>query len=76
MANTAHQIDYTDTQLDEALDRAMTVPAVSSSDNNKVMMVQNGVWAARSITMQVYYTGSPAPSSSLGSDGDIYIQTT
>ena len=37
MANTAHQIDYTDTQLDEALDRAMTVPAVSSSDNGKIM---------------------------------------
>lgn len=76
MANSATQLTHTGAQIDKAVDRAMTVPAVSSSDNNKVMMVQNGVWAARSITMQVYYTGSSAPSSSLGSDGDIYIQTT
>ena len=76
MANSATQLTHTGAQIDTAVDRAMTVPVVSSSDNNKVMMVQNGVWAARSITMQVYYTGSSAPSSSLGSDGDIYIQTT
>lgn len=76
MATTAYTSTHTGAQIDAGIDRAMTVPAVSSSDNNKVMMVQNGVWTARSITMQVYYTGSSAPSSSLGSDGDIYIQTT
>lgn len=73
MANTAHQIDYTDTQLDEALDRAMTVPSVSSSDNGKVMEVLNGAWAA--VKPVAIYSGTSAPSSSLGNNGDIYIQT-
>lgn len=75
MANSATQLTHTGAQIDTAVNRAMTVPAVSASDNNKVMMVQNGVWTARSITMQVYYTGTSTPSSSLGNDGDIYIQT-
>ena len=75
MANSPTQLTHSGAQIDVGIDRAMTVPAVSASDNNKVMMVQNGVWAARSITMQVYYTGTSAPSSSLGNDGDIYIQT-
>lgn len=73
MANTAHEIDYTDSELDVALDRAMTVPAVSSSDNGKVMEVLNGAWAA--VKPVAIYSGTSAPSSSLGSDGDIYIQT-
>lgn len=73
MANTAHEIDYTDTQLDEALDRAMTVPAVSSSDNGKIMEVVSGAWAA--VKPVAIYSGTSAPSSSLGSNGDIYIQT-
>lgn len=73
MANTAHEIDYTDTQLDEALDRAMTVPSVSSSDNGKVMEVLNGAWAA--VKPVAIYSGTSAPSSSLGNNGDIYIQT-
>lgn len=73
MANTAHEIDYTDSELDVALERAMTVPAVSSSDNGKVMEVLNGAWAA--VKPVAIYSGTSAPSSSLGSDGDIYIQT-
>lgn len=73
MAKTPHQIDYTDTQLDEALDRAMTVPAVGTSDNGKIMEVVNGAWAA--VKPIAVYSGSSAPSSSLGNDGDIYIQT-
>jgi len=73
MANTAHQIDYTDTQLDEALDRAMTVPAVSTSDNGKIMEVVSGAWAA--VKPVAIYSGTSAPSSSLGNNGDIYIQT-
>lgn len=75
MANSATQLTHTGAQIDAGVERAMTVPAVSSTDNNKIMMVQNGAWAAKTITMQVYYTGTSAPSSSLGNDGDIYIQT-
>lgn len=73
MANTATQLTHSGAQIDTAVDRAMTVPAVSSSDNNKVMMVQSGAWAA--VKPVTIYSGSSAPSSSTGSDGDIYIQT-
>lgn len=73
MANTAHEIDYTDSELDEALGRAMTVPAVGTSDNGKIMEVVNGAWAA--VKPIAVYSGSSAPSSSLGKNGDIYIQT-
>lgn len=75
MANSATQLTHSGAQIDAGVDRAMTVPAVSASDNNKIMMVQSGAWSAKAITMQVYYSGSSAPSSSLGNDGDIYIQT-
>lgn len=75
MANSATQLTHSGAQIDAGIDRAMTVPAVSSSDNNKIMMVKSGAWSAQKITMQVYYTGTSAPSSSLGNDGDIYIQT-
>lgn len=75
MATTAYTSTHTGAQIDTAVDRAMTVPAVSASDNNKIMMVQSGAWAAKTITMQVYYSGSSAPSNSLGNNGDIYIQT-
>ena len=35
----------------------------------------NGVLYTGDVTFQHYYTGSSAPSSSLGVDGDIYLQT-
>ncbi len=73
MANTAHEIDYTDSELDEALGRAMTVPAVGTSDNGEIMEVVNGTWAA--VTPVKIYSGTSTPSSSLGNNGDIYIQT-
>ena len=73
MATTAHEIDYTDSQLDTALDKAMSVPTVTSSDNNKVMMVSSGSWAA--VKPVTIYSGSSAPSSGTGINGDIYIQT-
>lgn len=48
-------------------------PSVSSSDNGKVMVVSSGSWAA--VKPVTIYSGSSAPSSGTGSDGDIYIQT-
>lgn len=75
MATTAYTSTHTGAEIDAGVDRAMTVPAVSASDNNKIMMVQSGAWTAKTITMQVYYSGSSAPSSSLGNNGDIYIKT-
>ena len=50
------------------------LPAVTSSDNGKVLMVVNGVWSAATPT--IIYTGNSAPDNSLGNDGDIYLQTT
>lgn len=35
----------------------------------------NGAKVSGSVVIQHYYTGSTAPSSSLGTDGDIYLQT-
>lgn len=35
----------------------------------------NGVLYTGSVTIQHYYTGSSTPSSSLGVNGDIYLQT-
>ena len=48
-------------------------PSVSSSDNGKVMVVSSGSWAA--VQPVTIYSGSSAPSSGTGSNGDIYIQT-
>lgn len=49
------------------------LPTVSTSDNGKVLEVVSGVWAAAAPVK--IYSGSSAPSSGTGSDGDIYIQT-
>lgn len=35
----------------------------------------NGTLVNGSVVVQHYYTGSSAPSASLGADGDIYLQT-
>lgn len=73
MATTAYTSTHTGAEIDAGVDRAMTVPSVSSSDNNKVMMVQSGSWTA--VKPVTIYSGSSAPSSGTGSNGDIYIQT-
>ena len=35
----------------------------------------NGAWMSGSLVIQHYYTGSGAPSSSTGVNGDIYLKT-
>ena len=49
------------------------LPAVTASDNGKVLQVVNGVWAL--VTPVNIYTGDGEPSNLLGNNGDIYIQT-
>lgn len=49
------------------------LPSVSSSDNGKVLEVSSGSWTA--VKPVTIYSGSSAPSSGTGSNGDIYIQT-
>ena len=50
------------------------LPAVTASDNGKVLMVENGVWGP--VMPSTLYTGNDVPLSSVGVDGDIYLQTT
>ena len=49
------------------------LPAVSSSDNGKILMVVNGQWQL--VSPSVLYSGSGVPNNSNGNNGDIYIQT-
>ena len=51
----------------------MHLPAVTASDNGKILRVVNGAWAL--VDPTTIYTGSGQPSSDLGTDGDIYLQT-
>lgn len=47
----------------------VTVKIGDSADDDRIVAVSG------SVTFQTYYTGSSAPSSSLGVNGDIYLQT-
>ena len=49
------------------------LPAVTSSDNGKILQVVNGAWAL--VSPISIYSGSESPSNSIGNDGDIYIQS-
>ena len=49
------------------------LPTVTAADNGKVLQVVNGAWAL--VTPSTVYTGENTPPSSMGNDGDIYLQT-
>ena len=49
------------------------LPAVTSSDNGKILQVVNGAWTL--VSPISIYSGSESPSNSIGNDGDIYIQS-
>ena len=49
------------------------LPAVTSDNNGKILQVVNGAWAL--VTPVTIYTGNGEPSSVLGNNGDIYLQT-
>lgn len=59
--------------VDHIADTGKHLPTVSSSDNGKIMVVNNGVWTLTKPT--TVYVGSNAPDNSLGGNGDIYLQT-
>lgn len=49
------------------------LPAVTSSDNGKILQVAQGSWGPQMpVTV---YGGTPEPASGLGINGDIYLQT-
>ena len=49
------------------------LPAVTSADNGKVLMVVNGVWTL--VSPVTLYSGSGTPANSQGNNGDLYIQS-
>ena len=53
-----------------------TTATASDVASGKYFYTSAGVRTQGSLTFSTYYTGSSAPSSSLGSNGDIYLQTT
>ena len=52
---------------------ANVLPSVSASDNGKILQVSSGSWSL--VTPVSVYSGSSAPDSNNGIDGDLYIQT-
>lgn len=50
------------------------LPDVDSSDNGKILLVENGDWDV--VMPSVIYTGGNPPASELGNDGDVYLQNT
>lgn len=60
-------------QLTANLGEIDGLPVVTSSDNNKVLKVVEGDWAV--VSAITVYTGSGEPSSDLGQDGDIYLNS-
>lgn len=52
---------------------ASVLPTVTTSDNNKILQVVNGDWSV--VSPVTVYNGSSSPASSLGNDGDIYLQS-
>lgn len=52
-----------------------TVSSAADIVSGKVGHLRDGTRITGALVIQHYYTGSSAPSSSLGQNGDIYLQT-
>ena len=72
-ADSATFNTHTGTTVASRTSSQMHLPAVSASDNGKILRVANGEWAL--FDPATIYSGSGAPAQSLGNDGDIYLQT-
>lgn len=48
------------------------LPAVSSTDNGKILQVVNGEWAL--VSPSTIYSGSGTPNNAQGNNGDLYMQ--
>lgn len=57
-------------RFDDTTDANATADVINSGSSAYV----NGVKVSGSQVIQVYYTGSSNPSSSLGNDGDLYLK--
>ena len=56
-------------------DTTPTTAAVGDVVSGKIFVKSNGEQDTGTLVIQHYYTGSTAPSSSLGVNGDVYLQT-
>lgn len=56
-------------------DTSPTTAAVGDVVSGKIFVKSNGEQDTGTLVIQHYYTGSSAPSSSLGANGDIYLKT-
>ena len=56
-------------------DTSPTTAATGDVVSGKIFVKANGEQDTGTLVIQHYYTGSSTPSSSLGSNGDIYLKT-
>ena len=55
-------------------DASVTTAAAADVASGKVFVASNGTITTGSLAFSTIHTGSSTPSSSLGADGDIYLQ--
>jgi hypothetical protein len=70
---TQHPIDAVTVGGKTIPDNLEGLPAVTSSDNGKVLRVVNGQWVL--VEPAIIFSGTGTPDDENGKDGDIYIQT-
>lgn len=56
-----------------SVENLKVLPTVTNSDNGKILQVSDGSWTLT--TPITVYTGTSTPSSTLGNNGDLYLQT-
>lgn len=67
-----NKVNYGGTAL---IDLTDTTAEAANVEQGNYFYTKEGIRTQGSMTVKTIYTGSAAPSSSLGTDGDIYIQT-
>ncbi len=70
LGNTSYEVK--DATARQAIATYTGLPTVTSSDNEKILQVVNGVWTL--VTPVAIYSGSSNPSNSIGNEGDLYLQ--
>lgn len=74
--NNFTSLTYADDDLRNIILGINEVPSYTADDEGKILSVVNGVPTWVSIAFQQYYVGANEPTADIGSDGDLYLQTT